>query len=67
MLTTTSKKSAGRILSIPVTLEQIAQGIRNLSKAELDTLEMLLDRDAMKTVHESIRQAKTGLLRKIAP
>ena len=53
------------MLLIPVTLEQIAQRIRKLSRAELNTLEMLLDRDAMKTIRESMRQAKAGMLKKI--
>ena len=65
--TLVSKKSGGRMFSIPVTLEQIAQGIRKLSRAELNTLEILLDPNAAKTIRDSMRQAQTGLLKKIAP
>lgn len=59
-------KSIHPHLSIPVTLEQIAQGLRGLSSQELETLEILLDRGATDTIRESMKQAKAGKLKRLS-
>lgn len=53
-------------LAIPVTLEQIAAGLRGLSKAEFETLEILADREAAKILPESMRQASKGKIKKLS-
>ncbi len=58
-------KSIVRHLSIPVTLEQIAQGLRGLSVQELETLEILVDSDAIRTIRESAKQAKEGKMKRL--
>lgn len=62
----TAIKSTRRNPSIPVTLEQIAQGLRTLSKQELETLEILVDTETMHTIQESMRQAKEGKLKRLS-
>ncbi len=59
-------KSMRQHLSIPVTLEQIAQGLRGLSGQELETLEILLDQGATHTIRESMKQAKEGKLKRLS-
>ncbi|GEM_PF-5550068 len=59
-------KSMRQHLSIPVTLEQIAQGLRGLSGQELETLEILLDQGATQTIRESMKQAKEGKLKRLS-
>jgi hypothetical protein len=53
-------------LTIPITLEQIAHGLRGLSKDDFETLEIIADREAMKIIPESVRQASKGKMRKIS-
>lgn len=53
-------------LAIPVTLEQIAAGLRGLSKAEFETLEILADREAVKIIPESMRHASKGKIKKLS-
>jgi len=62
----TGIKSTRQSFSIPVTLEQIAQGLRGLSGQDLETLEILLDQAATRTIRESTRQAKEGKLKRLA-
>jgi len=61
----TVTKSLKTSLFIPVTLEQIAHGLRGLSKRELETLEILLDREATKTIREGMGQVRSGKLKKL--
>ena len=65
-MATATKSTRHNPLSIPVTLEQIAQGLRGLSGEELETLEILLDQRATHTIRESVRQAKEGKLRRLS-
>lgn len=58
-------KSSQSSYFIPVTLEQIAASLSGFSKRELETLDILLDREAMKTIQESFRQARSGKLKKL--
>lgn len=55
-----------KMISLPVTLEQIAHGLRRLSARELETLAILLDRDAMKTIQKSISEARDGKFKKLS-
>ena len=55
-----------KTISLPVTLEQIAYGLRSLSARELETLAILLDRDAIKTIQKSIGEAQRGKLKKLS-
>ncbi len=48
------------IVNVPVSLEQLAVGIRKLSHSELLTLELLVDKKAMKTIAESLVAEKNG-------
>ena len=47
-------------------LEQLAQGLRGLSAQELETLALLLDRDAMHTIQKSMQEAAGGKLKKLS-
>ena len=51
--------------TIPVTLSQIAAGLRKLSPGELETLELLLDKEAMRVIDRSAREAKRGKAREL--
>lgn len=53
------------LVSIPVTLPQIAEGLRRLSKSELETLELLLHKEAMRTIKQSVAQEKRGKVREL--
>lgn len=53
--------------TISVTLSQIADGLRKLSPGELETLELLLDKKAMRVVEQSAREAKRGKVRELLP
>ena len=53
------------VVFIPITIPQIAEGLRKLSKKELETLELLLDKKAMRTIARSREQAKKGKLREL--
>ena len=52
-------------ISIPITLPQMAEGLRTLSAQDLETLEILLDKDAMKIIDQSVAQAKRGKLKEL--
>lgn len=56
-----SQKS--KIINLPVSLDQFAAGLRNLSRSDLLTLEVLLDKTAMKTIGQSLRDVKKGKLK----
>ncbi|KKW17009.1 MAG: hypothetical protein UY56_C0005G0034 [Parcubacteria group bacterium GW2011_GWA1_50_14] len=61
-LTTKSKFSS---ISIPVTLPQIAEGLKNLSKSELETIELLLNKEAMRIVKKSAAQVSRYKLKEL--
>jgi len=65
MPTVTNTKFSKSSYFIPVTLEQLAEGLRGLSKRELETLDILLNREAMKTLQESFRQSRSGKFKKL--
>ena len=52
-------------ITIHLTLDQLAEGIRVLSKSELETLEILLDKKAMRAIERSRREADSGKLREL--
>lgn len=60
MLTKADPSTIQSTVSIPVTIPQIAEGLRRLSKNDLETLELLLDKKAMGAVKRSIFQVKSG-------
>jgi len=43
-----------------VNLERLAHLLRSLSPVELETLEMLLDEEASKTIEQSLKQLQEG-------
>lgn len=55
-----------KTISLPVTLEQIAHSLRGLSSRQLETLAILLDQDAVKTIQKSINEAQEGRLKKLS-
>ena len=63
-MTTTLEKI--KTISLPVTLEQIAYGLRALSAQQLETLAILLDQDAVKTIQKSMREASQGRFKKLS-
>lgn len=52
-------------ISIPITIAQIAEGLRNVSKSELETLELLLDKKAMQIIEKSRNEANQGKFKKL--
>ena len=54
-----------RTVSISITLSQIAEGLRKLSRSEIETLELLLDKKAMKVIKKSLDQAQHGKWREL--
>lgn len=63
MATITKEKSTR--IPIAVTLPQIAESLRGLSRRELETLALLVDRKAMQTIEASAKQAKRGKMREL--
>ena len=53
------------IFSLPVTLPQIADALRKLSKGDLETLELLLDKRAMRAIGKSVAEADKGKLKEL--
>ena len=47
------------------TLHQIAEKLRKLSKEELETLELLLNKEAMQTIQQSANQARRGRIKEL--
>lgn len=47
-------------VELPVSLEQLAVGIRKLSRSNLLTLELMLDEKAMRTMKSSLRDTARG-------
>lgn len=43
-----------------INIDRLAHIIKGLSKAEFETLEILLDKDATDTINESIKELKKG-------
>ena len=43
-----------------VNVERLAHIIKGLSEVEFETLEVLLDKDASKTINESLKELKKG-------
>ena len=56
---------AGSVINVPLTLDQVAVALRQLSASELETLELLMDDTAMKTIHEGIEEERHGKLREL--
>lgn len=54
-----------RSVSVPITLEQLAEGLRQLSDAELEELELLLLRDELENRSQEIRKGKFLRLRQL--
>lgn len=52
-------------VSIPITLPQFAEGLRKLSKKDLETLELLLDKKAERTIRRSAAESKHGKLKEL--
>ena len=52
-------------VSVPVTLSQIAEGLRRLSKKDIETLEILLNKESMRLIRRSASEAKRGKLREL--
>lgn len=65
MAVATKTKSNTEQVAISVTLDQLAHGLRQLSARELETLELLVDRDAMRVIGRSAAQAKAGKLKEL--
>ncbi len=53
------------IVPLSVTLPQIADVLRKLSKSDLETLEMLLDKRAMSALQKSVSEANRGKRREL--
>lgn len=65
MAVATKAKSNAEQVEIPVTLNQLAHELRQLSPRELETLELLVDRKAMRVIGRSAAQAKSGKLKEL--
>ncbi len=52
-------------IQIPVSLPQIAEGLRHLSPGDLETLELLVDEKAMCMIEESRLESERGNLREL--
>jgi len=64
METRIAQKTNGTI-KLPVSLEQLAQGLRELSHVDLITLELLVDKRAMETIKKILRDTKGGKVKKL--
>jgi len=51
-----AEKKEYPLVSIPITIPQIAAGLRKLSKSELETLTFLIDKRAMTTIQKSRKE-----------
>jgi hypothetical protein len=51
------------VVNLPISLDQLATGLRQLSHSELATLELLLDHKAMQAVQKSIKEVRRGKIR----
>ncbi|MBI4120564.1 MAG: hypothetical protein HY454_03825 [Parcubacteria group bacterium] len=52
-------------VSIPITIPQMAEGLRKLSRKDLETLELLLDKKAMRAIQKSVLDVKQGRVREL--
>lgn len=50
---------------IPITLPQIVEGLRKLPQKDLEALEFLLDKKAMRAIRRSVEDTKRGRLREL--
>lgn len=48
------------MINVPISLEQLAVGLQKLSRSNLLTLELLLDKKAMETIQASLRASAKG-------
>lgn len=55
------------VVSLPVTLPQIAEALRKLTKSDLETVELLLDKKTGTAIWKSAEQARRGQIKEIAP
>jgi len=62
MATTTKNKTS---IAVPVTLPQIAETLRKLSKNDIETISLLLDNKAMRIIGTSANQARQRKLRRL--
>ncbi|MCR4328161.1 MAG: hypothetical protein NUV53_01450 [Patescibacteria group bacterium] len=60
-MVTTTKEEA----TIPITLPQIAEGLRRLSPRKFETLALLLEGKTMRAIERIAREAKEGKLREL--
>ena len=44
---------------------QIVEGVKKLSKSELETLALLLDKEAGETIRKSVQEMKRGKMREL--
>jgi len=49
-------------IEIPVSLPQIAEGLRKLSRSDLETLELLVDQRATRAIEKSQKEKNQGQL-----
>ncbi|MFY9493125.1 MAG: hypothetical protein WAP55_01450 [Minisyncoccia bacterium] len=63
MITQTRTRTA----HLPLALHQAAESLKKLSKNELETLELLLDKETSRVIKRSVSQAKKGQMRELKP
>ncbi|MEK7609420.1 MAG: hypothetical protein AAB476_03000 [Patescibacteria group bacterium] len=56
-----------RTADLPLALRQAAESLKKLSKTELETLELLLDKEASRVIKRSVSQVKKGKARELKP
>lgn len=56
-----------RTTNLPPALGQAAEILKKLSKNELETLELLLDKEASRVIKRSVSQVKKGKMRELKP
>ncbi len=52
-------------INMPVRLYRAAESLKKLSKNELETLELFLDKEAGRVIRKSVSQAKRGKMREL--
>lgn len=63
METKTFQKSG--TVNMPISLNQLAEGLRKLSRSELTTLELLVDKKTLKTIEKSLKDTKRNKIKKL--
>ncbi|MEK7507077.1 MAG: hypothetical protein AAB585_00850 [Patescibacteria group bacterium] len=61
----TEMNSKTNVIHLPISLEQLATGLRKLSRSDLTTLELMLDRPAMRTIQKGLRDTNRGKIKKL--